>query len=70
MREITYTIAHPSGGQKVSGFLKAKGYSVQNLVNLKKDADSIMINGMCARLNSVIGHGDRLMVRIDRKSVV
>ena len=64
MREITYTIAHPSGGQKVSGFLKAKGYSVQNLVNLKKDADSIMINGMCARLNSVIGHGDRLMVRI------
>lgn len=64
MREIIYQIAHPARGRKISGFLKEKGYSEQNLVNLKKDCESITVNGVFARQNSVLAHGDTLVVRI------
>ena len=45
VRTIAYDITDPKPGQKVSGFLKEKGYSEQNLVNLKKDGHSIQVNG-------------------------
>ena len=33
-RKITYYVDKIKPGQKISGFLKEKGYSEQNLVNL------------------------------------
>ena len=35
-RTLTYKITNPMPGQKVSGFLKTKGFYTQNLINLKK----------------------------------
>lgn len=70
MREITYHISDTADiadfpcGQKVSGFLKARGYSEQNLVNLKKDGRSIWVNGVCVRQNYVLSAGDTLVVQI------
>ena len=45
-RSITYKITADDAEQKVSSFLKHKGYSTQNRVNLKKDPKSIWVNGM------------------------
>ena len=40
-RKITYYVDKIKPGQKISGFLKEKGYSEQNLVNLKKNLKSM-----------------------------
>ena len=63
-RIIEYPIEQLSGVQKISGFLKAKGYSEQNLVNLKKDSDSIRLNGVCVHQNRILTEGDVLHVCI------
>ena len=63
-RIIEYPIEQLSGVQKLSGFLKAKGYSEQNLVNLKKDSDSIRLNGVCVHQNRILTEGDVLHVCI------
>lgn len=69
IRKIEYTLKKTGSeplksGQKVSGFLKEKGYSEQNLVNLKKDEQSIWVNGQCVHQNYVLKDGDRLIVQI------
>lgn len=64
MRTITYSIGSIPHGRKVSGFLKSKGYSEQNLVNLKKDRQSIWVNGACVHQNYVLSEGDTLIVQI------
>ena len=63
-RIIEYPIEQLSGVQKISGFLKSKGYSEQNLVNLKKDPDSIRLNGACVHQNRMLAEGDVLHVCI------
>lgn len=64
LREIRYEIPGHSCGQKISSFLKTKGYSEQNLVNLKKDGQSIRVNGVCVHQNEVLLEGDVLTVQI------
>lgn len=63
-RTIEYQITEPAAGQKISGFLKGKGYSEQNLVNLKKDEKSIWLNGCCVHMNRFVEAGDVLRVTI------
>lgn len=63
-RTIEYQIAESAAGQKISGFLKGKGYSEQNLVNLKKDEKSIWRNGVCVHMNRFVEAGDVLRVTI------
>lgn len=63
-RKITYYVDKIKQGQKVSGFLKEKGYSEQNLVNLKKDLASIEVNDTCVYQNYVLHQGDSLNVYI------
>lgn len=63
-RTIEYQITESAAGQKISGFLKAKGYSEQNLVNLKKDETSIWLNGVCVHMNRFVEAGDVLRVTI------
>ncbi len=63
-RTIEYQIKEAAAGQKISGFLKEKGYSGQNLVNLKKDAESIRINGVYVHMNRLLEVGDILCVTI------
>ena len=63
-RSITYKIGPESASQKVSSFLKAKGYSTQNRINLKKDPRSIWVNGYCVFQNTILQAGDELKVQI------
>lgn len=63
-RVIQYRISDPIPGQKISGYLKTHGYSEQNRVNLKKDPDSIWLNGVRVHQNHLLEDGDRLEVRI------
>lgn len=63
-RLITYKIGPESASQKVSSFLKAKGYSTQNRINLKKDPRSIWVNGVCVFQNTILQAGDELKVQI------
>lgn len=48
----------------MSSFLKAKGYSTQNRINLKKDPRSIWVNGVCVFQNTILQAGDELKVQI------
>ena len=50
-RKITYYVDKIKPGQKISGFLKEKGYSEQNLVNLKKNLKSIEVPFMALLLS-------------------
>ena len=63
-RSITYKITADDAEQKVSSFLKHKGYSTQNRVNLKKDPKSIWVNGICVFQNAILREGDVLEVQI------
>lgn len=63
-RSITYEITAADANQKVSSFLKHKGYSTQNRVNLKKDEKSIRVNGVCVFQNAILRAGDVLEVQI------
>lgn len=63
-RSILYHITGEESQQKVSSFLKKKGYSAQNRVNLKKDPQSIWVNGFCVYQNAILQEGDVLMVQI------
>lgn len=67
LRTITYEITDSKSGKKISRFLKEKGYSEQNLVNLKKDEQSIWVNGSCVHQNYVLNKGDSLEVCIREK---
>ncbi len=63
-RTITYSIEADASGQKISHFLKSRGYSEQNLVNLKKDSESIRVNGIYVHQNFVLREGEQLEVNI------
>lgn len=63
-RILTYQIVNPPKGQKISGFLKTQGFSSQNLINLKKDPESVQINGLYVFQNYVLKDGDSLTVTI------
>lgn len=63
-RVIQYRISDPVPGQKISGYLKIHGYSEQNRVNLKKDPDSIWLNGVRVHQNHHLEDGDMLEIRI------
>ena len=63
-RPLTYKITNPMPGQKVSGFLKTKGFSTQNLINLKKDPESVQVNGKFVYQNYILQDGDALRITI------
>ncbi len=63
-RIITYQINKAGEGRKISGFLAQKGYSRQNLTDLKQRADAVMVNGNPVRLQSMLREGDALQIMI------
>lgn len=63
-RVITYQVKAPMPGQKISGFLKNRGYSSQNRIDLKKDPKAIWLNGEWVRQNHLLSDGDMLKVYI------
>ena len=63
-RTIQYQIGETDGLQKISGFLKQKGYSQQNLTDLRKQETSIQLNGKYVHMNERLAAGDELTVHI------
>lgn len=62
-REINYRIEE-YGNKRIKDYLLSLGYSSQNLITLKKNPDSITVNGMPRFLNYGLLPGDLLTVRI------
>ncbi|MBR6231415.1 MAG: RluA family pseudouridine synthase [Lachnospiraceae bacterium] len=63
-RAINYIIEKEDEGRKISGFLRGRGYSYQNLVELKKIPESVVLNGEPVFLNARLNAGDALKIRI------
>ncbi len=63
-REITYLIEDIHAGQSVRDFLQGKGYSRQNLIELKKYEDGILVGGEPRYMNYLLCAEDVLTVRI------
>lgn len=66
-RSVLYQINGLEKTQKISGFLKEKGYSRQNLVDLRKDEQAICLNGTYVHMNHMLAEGDVLTVWIREK---
>ena len=63
-RMLNYTIQKDEDGLRVEQFLRRRGYSRQNLVELKKMPLSILVNGSPRRLNEILTDMDTLTVHI------
>ena len=63
-RTLTYTTENLIAPLPVSRFLKQKGFSSQNLVQLKKNPDSVLANGIPCFMNHILQPGDTLTLHI------
>ena len=63
-RTITYPIDSASAGLRIEQFLRRRGYSYQNLTQLKKMPQSILVNGDWTYMRTVLNDNDTLTVRI------
>lgn len=61
-RQILYTI--DKDYKSISDFLKSKGYTSSNIVELKKYENGIVLNGTWAYMNQKPARFDRLLVRV------
>ncbi len=63
-RTINYIIKSDVAGLSVGNYLRKKGFSYQNLVDLKKQSDSILLNGEPTFQNRVLDSEDILVVHV------
>lgn len=63
-RIIEYHIDGRSSGLRIEQYLRRLGYSCQNLTQLKKMPESILLNGVWSYLRTPINSGDTLTVHI------
>lgn len=63
-RTLTYSITEDFENIPVNSYLKAKGYSSQNLIALKKIPESVLVNGEWVYLNHRLNAGDTLTIHI------
>ena len=57
-RIITYHITEQDAGLRIEQYLRRRGYSRQNLVELKKMPESILVNGVWYYLTQTLSAGD------------
>ena len=63
-RILDYTVLADEAGMPIKDFLKKKGYSRQNLVELKKMKESILVNGKWEYVTCRLQEGDLLRIHI------
>ena len=63
-RIIDYTIDQASSGLRVEQYLRRRGYSGQNLTEIKRMPESILVNGIHYYMRQTLAAGDHLRVRI------
>lgn len=63
-RILDYNISGKEAGMTIKDFLKEKGYSRQNIVELKKMQESILVNGRWEYVNYRLKEGELLRIHI------
>lgn len=63
-RTLIYQIKENENNLRIEQFLRKQGYSRQNLTDLKKMPESILVNGQWFHLNQRVYTGDTLVVHI------
>lgn len=63
-RIIEYVIDQDSDGLRVEQYLRRRGYSGQNLTEIKRMPESILVNGVHYYMRQTLAAGDRLRVCI------
>ena len=63
-RTITYSITEHDAGVSIEAFLRSKGYSGQNLTDIKRMPRSILVNGEHFYMRQLLQAGDLLQVCI------
>lgn len=63
-RTIRYKIQPEENGLRTEQYLRRRGYSSQNITQLKKMPDSILINGIWSYMRTLLTAGDILTVHI------
>ena len=63
-RTINYKISKESNGFRIEQFLKHKGYSSQNLTQIKRMPKSVLVNGQHYYMRDTLKTGDTLTICI------
>ena len=61
-RTIQYTITEKDSGLRIEQFLRRRGYSGQNLAEIKRMPKSILVNGVHYYMRQILTAGDILQV--------
>ncbi|MCI9441143.1 MAG: RluA family pseudouridine synthase [Ruminococcus sp.] len=64
-RTLVYRVGEAEQGLRIEQYLRRRGYSRQNLTELKKMPDSVLVNGTGCILKKILSAGDELEVRIE-----
>ena len=64
-RKFTYQITQADAGHTIERYLKEQGYSGQNLIDLKKIKESVLVNGVWKHMTYKLQALDILEIRID-----
>lgn len=67
-RLLTYTIHEKESALRLEQYLRRRGFSRQNLTELKKMHHSILVNGIPCRLNERTADGDTLIIHIQESN--
>ena len=67
-RTLTYTITEDTAGLRIEQFLRRMGYSRQNLTDLKKMPQSVLVDGIWLHLNEKLSCGNTLTIHIQETS--
>lgn len=63
-RILTYRITESEHGLRIEQYLRRQGYSRQNLADLKKMRESVLVNGVWSYLRQELSEGDLLTIHI------
>lgn len=66
-RILTYQITGEDAGLRIEQYLRRQGYSLQNLTDLKKMHESVLVNGEWLHLNQQLSCGDTLTIHIQER---
>lgn len=68
-RTLIYPISEQHNGMTIQEFLKAQGFSSQNIIELKKMPESVLINGEWVYLTRRLCDGEELVIHIQENDV-
>ena len=63
-RTLTYHIRETEAGLRIEQFLRRKGYSAQNLTQIKQMPESVLVNDSFCYLRHTLAAGDELLIHI------